>query len=585
MDWQRLMLFSLGRGGDALALRIAVHHHAPDFMNPGDLSLPHDRIRLTAAVRSRSWDWLLALGRRLNVDLQIVDTGHEPLLGRPSDALAADVPVIPGSDDPQLKLLLSTCIRTRTSQALRIDQAQLGCFPLTIDRMVGGALVLAMRSPDAHAEKARNEVELVGSWLRNAIEAHLTSPSASEEELARLSSFWRILHDSVSRGADSGIVAAFVEMLAVWHDLEAYGYIETPGGSFVRAVTLAGVDLSKSPTAIGRELLPEDGQLSRLPVADVERLGFATSRDLAVKRLGEGAGSWLIAISGVPPSHELPALTLYLSLLDDAMESAISVWTARVVASMSTLLFADEGGPEEQANRALAELRDGTGAASIALAVTTAAGAPVVRVISPAPAAGKAALASDGIVVERRTTPHYTVTLGLRCTDGGYVTKLQIRAASAAADVIESWVRWILRLMGGERRRTPLGFRETVERAARQALEQGDSVALLVLSFGADILFRPGAAQERIVRIRGQMRAADLVGLLGAQEIGILLRETPDRQVRAVAGRLRSLIDAGEDASSTGIRVGLASRSPAAPAIETLVQDARDQVIRLDDAI
>src|SRR6185503_1554939 len=39
-----------------------------------------DSFQLGTAVRSRSWEWLFALRKRLNVELQLVDDGQEPLL-------------------------------------------------------------------------------------------------------------------------------------------------------------------------------------------------------------------------------------------------------------------------------------------------------------------------------------------------------------------------------------------------------------------------------------------------------------------------------------------------------------------------
>ena len=378
-------------------------------------------------------------------------------------------------------------MRTRTFQAVRIGHAQVGCFPLTIERMENGVLLLAMRSPDPQAEEVRNELERIGSWLRSAIEAHLTSGSASQEDLERVSSFWRILRDSIWRGSDAGIVAAFAEILAVWHDLEVYGYIETSRGAFVRAVTLPGADLSESPATIAREALPGGGHLSKLPVAELERLGFATTRDLVVKRLGEGAGSWLIVLSGAPVSHELAALTLYLELLKDVMESALSVGASSAVASVSMKRFSDVRQPQAQASGGLDRLQPSS------------------------------------------------------------------------------------------------GFREIVEGTARHVLEHGDSVAPLVLASPPDVPGCLGAVQERIDRIRRHTRAADLVGMLGEQEAGICLRCADDEQARAVAGRLP--IEAGESASPAVIRASMASRTPAAPGVETLIQDARNQPIGRDDAI
>jgi len=45
-----------------------------------DVSPMTDRFRFGAAVRSRSWEWLFALRKRLNLELQLVDDGLATLL-------------------------------------------------------------------------------------------------------------------------------------------------------------------------------------------------------------------------------------------------------------------------------------------------------------------------------------------------------------------------------------------------------------------------------------------------------------------------------------------------------------------------
>ena len=72
------------------------------------------------------------------------------------------------------------------------------------------------------------------------------------------------------------------------------------------------------------------------------------------------------------------------------------------------------------------------------------------------------------------------------------------------------------------------------------------------------------------------MRAGDLVGMLSEDDVGILLRTQGDEQASTVVDRLRQLIEASETAPSSAMRVGTASRTPALPAVESLVQDARN---------
>src|SRR5688572_22942596 len=153
-------------------------------MHAVDVSPMTDRFQFGAAVRSRSWDWLFALRKRLNVELQLVDDGHSPLLtasGGGVDALLSE---------EGLRAAVSTAIRTRTPQAavaddikedgIKENRVQTVIVPVTLDRVVSGALVVARRTPsDQSLESVRNQLELVGFWLTNAIEAHLQSSPAA----------------------------------------------------------------------------------------------------------------------------------------------------------------------------------------------------------------------------------------------------------------------------------------------------------------------------------------------------------------------------------------------------------------------
>ncbi len=552
---------------------------------PSDEAPSPDQCRFVAAVRERSWEWLLTLCRRFNVsvDLQIVDSGNTLLLEqRAGGNLATDVWAILAAGDFGLQRALSTARRTKTPQYHQVEGVQVACFPLTLHRAVSGALVLALHESAAeqHGDQTRNDLELVGSWLSAAVESHLTSSPGLQEALGRVSSFRRMLSNAASEGSDRRIVTVFAETMAVWHDLEVCGYVETPNGTCAREVTLAGADPSKSPAVIEQEALPVGMELVQPSAIEVERLGFPEEQNLAVRRLGEGLGSWLITVSGALASHEVTVLTLYLALLDDAIEGAANVRAASAVKWMAKLLFEDAAELAEQASRAAAVLRETTGATTVALAATTANGTPVVRVVSPTVTIGTGGPASvepaSPLVIVRHAPQQYSMKIGLERADGRHVTRLEHQVANASADVIESWVRWVLgHGVGGERRGSTRGFTELLESSAQHALEHGDSVLLLVLSY-ADTLFRPDVTQSRIALIRTQIRAGDLVGMLSEDDVGILLRTQGDEQASTVVDRLRQLIEASETAPSSAMRVGTASRTPALPAVESLVQDARN---------
>ena len=79
------------------------------------------------------------------------------------------------------------------------------------------------------------------------------------------------------------------------------------------------------------------------------------------------------------------------------------------------------------------------------------------------------------------------------------VTRLEHQVAHAAADLLESWARRIVRQSknSGERRAASRSYDEDLERFARQAVEGGVPVTAVVLSF-SDSALRPGVTQTRI---------------------------------------------------------------------------------------
>ena len=78
---------------------------------PSDEAPSPDQCRFVAAVRERSWEWLLTLSRRFNVpvDVQIVDSGNRLLLEqRAGGNVATDVRAILAAGDFGLQRALST---------------------------------------------------------------------------------------------------------------------------------------------------------------------------------------------------------------------------------------------------------------------------------------------------------------------------------------------------------------------------------------------------------------------------------------------------------------------------------------------
>jgi GGDEF domain-containing protein len=547
-----------------------------------DVSPLADRFQFGAAVRSRLWEWLFALRKRLNVEVQLVDDAQAPLLIAPGGAEAVDA--LLSGNEPGVRLAISTAIRTRTPQAASADRLQTVVVPVTLDRIVSGALVVARRVP-VDDPAVRGQLELIGFWLTNAIEAHLQSAPAAQGDLDRLSALCRLFDDVSARKSDRDMVGTFIETLAVWHDLEGYGYVDTPNG-YVRDVALPGADAAQSPAVIAHAALPDLDDITRLARSDIERLGFAGGGDVALARVGEGEGAWLIAIAGPIESRQVQRFSLYVSLLGQAVARATQTAAAELLAALSRQLLADSANPEEQARQAIREVQAALGLTSATFTVTSRTGSALLHV---GPAADLAAADAAGkVVIIRRDPQQYAMAFVADWSGDHHVTQQENHVAHVVADLLESWVGQLVRQSPhiGDRRAARRGFDEVLERFALDAVQNGIPVTAVVISFG-DAAFRADVTQARVASLREHLRGGDLVGRLGEGDIGVLLHDATAPQAEALVGRLRRLLEndpkerrqgvPGDSLPRGQIAIGMATRRPGDPVTGALAQEARQR--------
>ena len=536
-----------------------------------------------SAVRSRSWEWLLALRKRLNVDLQLVDDGLAPLLSVGGQTAAAAVDALLSEPVPGIRLAISTALRTRTPQAASVERLQTVIVPVTVDGSVGGALIVARRTPDTQApERVRGELELVGFWLTNAIEAHLQSAPAAQTDLERVSAMSRLLGDASAHKADRDVVAAFIETLAIWHDLEGYGYVETTRDEFARAVALPGADLTRTPMIVPRSSLPEGAQVSRLARSDAERLGFSAGEDVVMARVSEGAGSWLIAMVGSTAADDRPRINLYISLLDQAVARATHATTAHMLATLSSHLLADGEDLHEHARQALAHVQNALGLSTAAFTVTARTGAPLLHVGAAFTASELAAGSDDGrVVIIRHDPQQYAMAFVGTWPADHRVTQQEHHVAHAAADLLQSWVRRQVRQsprQPADRRAPARRFDAVFDRLARQTVDTGVPVTAMVLSF-ADALAKPELTQARVVRLREHLRGGDLVGRFGDGEVGVLFHDAAAHDARALTDRVQQLLKR-DGVPMNEVSIGVASRNPGESAAASVTQEARQRALQ-----
>lgn len=532
------------------------------------------------AVRDRSWDWLLELRRRLKLDLLLVDSRPSVLLPTLSDH-AARLSAMLEHGEGALLTAIGAALRERASQALDLGGMQIICVPVMTERDACGALVVGRASaarPDSAT--SRSQLEFVASWLTAAVDAHLLSPPAFQSSgLNRVVPLAQLLGQASDRESDRELIRLFGEAIAVWHDIEVSGYVETTAGVFARDVSLPGSKKGERPAVIPSVGLPDSTDLVRLPQGHLDRFGLPVNDDVYVRQFkGKDGRSWLMVFTGEIGAYDLQRIGAYVALLDLALSLSTSAFITRLSKTIGARLVSADP-PETQATSALEELRTALGAAAATLTIESNGGTQALRVTTPTRASEV-----DGeeqtfrVVLVKRSERHYTTTVSLGRNESLQFTPRDHAAAGAAVAMFEAWAP--AALGGGharrERRSTPRGFTEILQRSAREALERGAPVAVVVLLI-RDAASLPGLTQRWVAGIRAQLRASDLAGMLGEGEIGLLMIDSSAEQAKSITERLRAVV-AG-DPGQESILVGVAARNPGQDTVEGIVQDAREDAL------
>src|SRR5688572_29466881 len=145
-------------------------------MESSDPQAPSDFISFDEAVRSRAWEWLVALQRRLNVAPHLVDERYKPTL-LPGTQQTTAVGRLLAAGSAPLQAAVAAALRTKTPHAVTLEGVQVIAIGLPAGQHARGALILARtlveRGPAP--QQVRGELELLGLWLSGAVAAHLSS--------------------------------------------------------------------------------------------------------------------------------------------------------------------------------------------------------------------------------------------------------------------------------------------------------------------------------------------------------------------------------------------------------------------------
>jgi hypothetical protein len=526
-------------------------------------------------VGGRSWDWLRELCRPLCIQAQLADAAGQPLL--PPEAPAEGFSLRQVVADPGRPLLpvITAALQSRTSHPTQAGGVDIVCAPLAVEGRMQGVLIVA-RPPRPQGPEPVSGAQLatVCGWLAGAAERHLSSAPAGPDNLSALQ---KVLQHVVQSGTDRDLVGVFAEALALWHDIEVVGYIETAPGVFMRAASLAGRTTPDRPIVFPPQSLPPELKATRIPQTDINGMETAGPGEVLVTTLSRSAGNgtWLLTMSGAIDACDPQIMGNYVSALDMAVALATAASRTRVAVLLSHRLSAAPTDPGSGFEAALEALRTAVSATSASFIVESTGR----RIVYHAGSGEIGAAAGDSerarLTVRRLMPGGDGATLGLLRADHQHFTPLEHSMALVAAELLADWVARPAAVADPADAVTVFG--RTMERLASEALERGLAVTVVVVSTSGAA---PGASQSFVDELRRQMRQSDVVGVLRPGEVGLLLPDTTAAHATLVAGRLRAALGAMAASRSSIRAIGFATRMPGEGMAEGILNDARANALR-----
>src|SRR5688572_26702489 len=430
-------------------------------------------------VGSRSWDWLRELCRPLGLQVQLADGTSQPLLPPEPVATGFSLRGTVADTSRPLGPTIAAALHTCAPRSAQIDGTDIICTPLAVDgRMQGVLIVSRTASTQGPVPISDTQLGAVCGWLAGAVERHLSSAPAGPDNLSALH---KVLQHVVQGGTDRDLVAVFAEALALWHDIEVVGYIETAPGVFMRAASLAGRTVQDRPIVFPTQAMPAELRVTRIPQTDINGMESAGPGDVLVTTLarGTGNGAWLLTMSGAIDACDPQVVGNYVSALDMAVALATAASRTRVAMLLSNRLSTAPGESASGFEGALDAVRTALVATAASFAVesggrrmTFHAGAADVAVTAGEPDRAR-------LIVRRDATGSAAATLTLVRADQQHFTPLEHSMALVAAELLADWAG---KRASVEIHEAATVFGRTIERLASEALERGLAVTAVVVA-------------------------------------------------------------------------------------------------------
>ena len=505
-------------------------------------------------VSSRSWEWLRALCSPMSLDVQLLDLAFVAV---PLFPARPGAPKGPLDHDAirRLRPAAEAAVELKVPQVARLGVHSVTLSPLRMAGSLVGVMIVAHL--EARDVAGQRHLATVSGWLRTAVEQHLASQAAGADHLGALN---QALRAAAFDGSDRRLVAVFAEALAVWHDIEVVGYVETAPGVFTRAVSLAGRGQDVPPLVFPPQAVPAAQQLTRMPQTHVDASDRSGAADALVVTLTRSAGAiWLLAFSGEIDGCDPALLSGYVSALDITLALTTRAASARVALAVASDLAALAHDPQRALERALNRVRHALAAADVRLAAKKPDGAVVLR----AQSRGEVASATTGprLAIERRTPAIDRFVFEIERHEAGPWTPIEHAQARSVADVLEAWIECreapaLSAIAPG----TP-PFETSIDAHVSRTLARGEAVTLAV--FSCSPVPTPLQADALLADVRRVLREGDAAGRLADGRVAFVLSQTAAPQAPAVARRLRThLAHAAAPAGIVIVAEGFATRMP-----------------------
>ena len=527
---------------------------------------------LENSVPRQSLDWLVELGVRLNVVIEVIDVYDAPICPVGSSRDAATVRTMLTSGDMTLRAAISAAVRSRTPVPVIVDDLQFECFGLAS----GGVLLLARRlSPDASTEQCLDDLESIGPWLASAIDATLAQPNAVSAEGYRIVSFRRILREAASRGSLRQVAGGFIEALSVWDDVRVRVYVAGAAGGVFEYASSMSAHASSSSDTLDEAIVPRHGQMVRLSRADVDRAGLLVDPgDTLITRMAIGTGTvWVLVFSGMINDAVHVRLRVYTDILRESLNDVLTTATSRIVAELSRRHVPQNEPVSTAAQTALAQLTTAVGARQAALVVTTLTGRQALAV-------GNADLLASldrarGTRLLVRSSDAGGVMTAVFERDHTAFTAFEREIGQAGVAAMQPWIEAALpRSNDVERRGSARPVDLVFDQLATDAVAAGQPATMIVMSVDSATV-APGLLPSWVARIRARLRAGNRAGLLSDREIAVLLCGASADQAALISSRLEQMLESRGTQGFDPPTIGMTTREPDTPFEGSLVAAAR----------